>query len=463
LTHPEERHKRVKLKVEDSLRNEENSMIVRMDPEVMNQLDIKDGDVIKVIGRNSIEVICKSLPWEDKGKRTIRIGTRIRTMILSPIGDDVQVEKMPSVITKPSPLQSSHVASRSTQKTGDYKENWHHYSWDLSGNKFDWLHLDNKQKNVGATVDNKDKRIVKGATKSAPPEKRVRRVWVPLIALILIVAPLVGLAITHLQPVSTSPLPSSSISITTPSTPYGISMLSATEAPNVCTLCQGSIQPYIFTLLVSYSGINSWEFYSGRFVLYTNTVDSPAITPSLVYFPQSGSSCAPLLFCPSYTLQSGQSLEERVEFYVPSGQTPASLYYVFTDNSLQKVNFAISNIPLLEIQSINISIEGCGTCVSGFGEFVSPYFRAGFNTYLQPGTASLLLTFPLLYNNSYTIQNIEITNPGFNIISMNVSLPIIIPSCVSDCLGKTVSILLTVNTPEDFNNTLNIVIQETST
>jgi cell division protein 48 (CDC48)-like len=70
--------------------------IVRIDPDIMHNLNISDGDFIDIIGSgNGTTVICLSIHPSDnsKDKKIIRVDSKIRNLIGTTVGDTVTIKK----------------------------------------------------------------------------------------------------------------------------------------------------------------------------------------------------------------------------------------------------------------------------------------------------------------------------------------------------------------------------------
>lgn len=73
--------------------------IIRIDPEIMQKLNISDGDVVCIIGsQNRTDIICLSLHPTDatSDRRIVRIDSKTRDMIGTNIGDTVTIRKVTS-------------------------------------------------------------------------------------------------------------------------------------------------------------------------------------------------------------------------------------------------------------------------------------------------------------------------------------------------------------------------------
>jgi len=73
--------------------------IIRIDPEIMQKLNISDGDVVCIIGsQNRTDIICLSLHPTDatSDRRIVRIDSKTRDIIGTNIGDTVTIRKVTS-------------------------------------------------------------------------------------------------------------------------------------------------------------------------------------------------------------------------------------------------------------------------------------------------------------------------------------------------------------------------------
>ena len=73
--------------------------IIRIDPEIMQKLNISDGDVVCIIGsQNRTDIICLSLHPTDatSDRRIVRIDSKTRDIIGTNIGDTVTIRKVAS-------------------------------------------------------------------------------------------------------------------------------------------------------------------------------------------------------------------------------------------------------------------------------------------------------------------------------------------------------------------------------
>ena len=90
----------VSLRVYENEIQDKDREIVRIDPDIMQILNISDGDFIDVIGsRNGTTIICLSLHPSDKtkdkdNKKIIRIDSKTRNLIGTAIGDTVTIKKV---------------------------------------------------------------------------------------------------------------------------------------------------------------------------------------------------------------------------------------------------------------------------------------------------------------------------------------------------------------------------------
>ena len=73
--------------------------IIRIDPEIMQTLNISDGDVVSIIGsQNRTDIICLSLDPTDttSDRRIVRVDSKTRDLIGTSIGDTVTIQKIMS-------------------------------------------------------------------------------------------------------------------------------------------------------------------------------------------------------------------------------------------------------------------------------------------------------------------------------------------------------------------------------
>jgi hypothetical protein len=76
---------------------DEGRNIIRIDPEIMQTLNISDGDVVSIIGsQNGTDMICLSLNPNDttSDRKIVRIDSKTRDFIGTNIGDTVTVRKV---------------------------------------------------------------------------------------------------------------------------------------------------------------------------------------------------------------------------------------------------------------------------------------------------------------------------------------------------------------------------------
>lgn len=87
----------ISLRVLENETQDKGRNIVRIDPEVMQILNISDGDVVSIIGpHNETDIICLSLDPTDttSDRRIIRIDSKTRDLIGTNIGDTVTIKKV---------------------------------------------------------------------------------------------------------------------------------------------------------------------------------------------------------------------------------------------------------------------------------------------------------------------------------------------------------------------------------
>ncbi len=85
------------LRVFENETKDKGRNIVRIDPEIMQTLNISDGDLISIIGsQNGTDIICLSLDPTDltNDGKIIRIDSKIRDLIGANIGDTVTIKKI---------------------------------------------------------------------------------------------------------------------------------------------------------------------------------------------------------------------------------------------------------------------------------------------------------------------------------------------------------------------------------
>jgi hypothetical protein len=89
----------ISLRVYENEKQDKDRDIVRIDPDIMHNLDISDGDFIEVSGpQNGTKIICLSLHPSDRTKdkdrkKIIRVDSKTRNLIGTAIGDTVTIKK----------------------------------------------------------------------------------------------------------------------------------------------------------------------------------------------------------------------------------------------------------------------------------------------------------------------------------------------------------------------------------
>ena len=86
----------ISLRVVENETKDKGRNIVRIDPQVMQTLNILEGDVVSIIGsQNDTNIICLSLDPTDStsDRRIIRIDSKTRDLIGTNIGDTVAIKK----------------------------------------------------------------------------------------------------------------------------------------------------------------------------------------------------------------------------------------------------------------------------------------------------------------------------------------------------------------------------------
>lgn len=85
----------ISLRVLENETQDNGRNIVRIDPEIMQTLNISEGDFISIIGsQNETNIICLSLdPNDTTNGKVIRIDSKIRDLIGTSVGDTVTVKK----------------------------------------------------------------------------------------------------------------------------------------------------------------------------------------------------------------------------------------------------------------------------------------------------------------------------------------------------------------------------------
>ena len=89
----------ISLRVVENETQDKGRNIIRIDPEVMQTLNISEGNVVSIIGRlNRTDVICLSLHPTDTthDRRIVRIDSETRDLIGTKIGDTVSITKVTS-------------------------------------------------------------------------------------------------------------------------------------------------------------------------------------------------------------------------------------------------------------------------------------------------------------------------------------------------------------------------------
>lgn len=89
----------IPLRVLENETQDKGRNIIRIDPEIMQTLNISDGDVVSIIGpQNGTDVICLSLDPTDttNDRRIVRIDSETRDLIGTKIGDTVIINKVTS-------------------------------------------------------------------------------------------------------------------------------------------------------------------------------------------------------------------------------------------------------------------------------------------------------------------------------------------------------------------------------
>jgi len=87
----------ISLRVLENVNQDKGRNIVRIDPEIMQTLNISDGDLVSIIGsQNGIDIICLSLHPTDttSDRKIVRIDSKIRDLIGTSIGDTVTIKKV---------------------------------------------------------------------------------------------------------------------------------------------------------------------------------------------------------------------------------------------------------------------------------------------------------------------------------------------------------------------------------
>lgn len=87
----------ISLRVDENETKDKGRNLVRIDPEIMQTLNISEGDLISIIGsQNETNIICLSLDPTDttSDRNIIRIDSKIRDLIGTEIGDIVTIKKI---------------------------------------------------------------------------------------------------------------------------------------------------------------------------------------------------------------------------------------------------------------------------------------------------------------------------------------------------------------------------------
>ena len=89
----------ISLRVLENENQDKGRNIVRIDPEIMQTLNISDGDLVSIIGSlNGTDIICLSLHPTDTSsdRKIVRIDSKTRNLIGTNIGDIVTIKKINS-------------------------------------------------------------------------------------------------------------------------------------------------------------------------------------------------------------------------------------------------------------------------------------------------------------------------------------------------------------------------------
>jgi len=92
----------VSLRVLENENQDKGRNIVRIDPEIMQTLNISDGDLVSIIGsQNGTDIICLSLDptYTSNDRKIVRIDSKTRDLIGTTIGDTVIIKKITSAET----------------------------------------------------------------------------------------------------------------------------------------------------------------------------------------------------------------------------------------------------------------------------------------------------------------------------------------------------------------------------
>jgi hypothetical protein len=87
----------ISLKVFENEIHDKGRNVVRIDPEIMQTLNISDGDLVSIVGsQNGTDAICLSLDPTDttSDRKIVRIDAQIRELIGTNVGDTVTIKKI---------------------------------------------------------------------------------------------------------------------------------------------------------------------------------------------------------------------------------------------------------------------------------------------------------------------------------------------------------------------------------
>ena len=101
----------IPLRVLENETQDKGRNIIRIDPEIMQTLNISDGDVVSIIGpQNRTDLICLSLDPTDttNDRRIVRIDSETRDLIGTKIGDTVTINKLTSSEKSNRPRGNNH-------------------------------------------------------------------------------------------------------------------------------------------------------------------------------------------------------------------------------------------------------------------------------------------------------------------------------------------------------------------
>ena len=91
---PKSKKDEIVLKVNEAYYRDVGRGIARIDPEVMEKMNLQSGDVIEIIGKNSVPAIVWPGYPEDRGKGVIRIDGNLRSNVGVGIDDKVKIRKI---------------------------------------------------------------------------------------------------------------------------------------------------------------------------------------------------------------------------------------------------------------------------------------------------------------------------------------------------------------------------------